>query len=222
MPIAIHLRTEIESCIYRDAIIAAINSGLGDSALICSGFFQENFKNSAYQASQEVGLIQGLTKYGVTLETFGIHNGHWMPSYRNFCSNLRKNGVQLIAWKQKKFQWHAKIFLLKRKDTPIFGIIGSSNITANAFGVRNSPALSTDSPNPPSKFNFESDVYLWEKKNKQLTAALSPVLLAERRFSMSFLTRYYNNDNSGFSITNRLAELELQIRDAGLNERFDF
>jgi len=41
MPIAIVLRNSKTECFYRDAIIDSINSGAGNNALLCSGFFKK-------------------------------------------------------------------------------------------------------------------------------------------------------------------------------------
>lgn len=221
MPIVIHLRTEIESCLYRDAIIGSLTSGLGDAAILCSGFFQENYKSSSYQATAEPGLIAGLTKYKIRLETFGVHNRHWLPSYKKFYANLKAGGVSIKAWVQKGFQWHAKVFILKHGDIPLFGIIGSSNITANAFGVKNSPIKSYNSPNPPRQFNYESDVFIWEGTNRKLDTAVSAILFPkepQHQTSRSIRARYFTDDNGGMTITQRLIELEDQVRNAGTNE----
>lgn len=222
MPVAVHLRNEIESCVYRDAIIQAINSGLGDEAIMCSGFFQENFKGSAYQASAEIGLISGLVKHNVALETFGVHNSPWIPSYKQFCSNMRSSGVSLSAWVQKGYQWHAKVFILKKSGSPIFGIIGSSNVTANAFGVRNKPAKTNDSPNPPNKFNYEADVYLWESANHAIGSVIAPLMPVERNSLSGLRARYYESDNGGLTVTQRLRQLEAQVRGAGTNVALAF
>jgi hypothetical protein len=57
MPIAIVLRKKPHVNAFRDLIVDVLGSGSTDEALLCSGFFQENFKGSAYQASAEKGLL---------------------------------------------------------------------------------------------------------------------------------------------------------------------
>lgn len=225
MPIAIHLRNGIEHCLYRDAIVGSISGGLGNEALLCSGFFQENFKGSTYQATTEPGFIAGLINQKVKIETFGVHNAHWLPSYKNFCKNLKTNGVSVKAWIQKGFQWHAKVFILKENGIPVFGIVGSSNITANAFGVRNTPVQPTDSPNPPNRFNYETDVFLWDDSNSKVNTALSAILFPPQQSAdrnRSILARYFVEDNGGQTITQRLTQLEEQVRSAGANEELAF
>jgi hypothetical protein len=215
MPVAIVLRTTKSRSLYRDAIIGTINSGAGNYALMCSGFFQENFKGSPYQASQEPGLAAALIGNAVQLDTVGIHNSTWNPSYINFCQSLIGAGVNLVPYLMSGFQWHAKIFLLKNLNSHVFGIIGSSNITANAFGTENTPPLATDSPSPPAKFNFECDAYLWDSANMQISAAMTALLAQDEIQQQAIITQYMEQDNLGRSIETRLAEIEHQIWESG-------
>lgn len=211
MPIAIVLRTTKTRSLYRDAIISTLSTGAGNYALICSGFFQENFKGSLYQASLEPGLAEALVVNAVQLDTIGIHNSTWSPSYINFCKNLSAAGVTLVPYLISGFQWHAKVFLLKHFQNPIFGIVGSSNLTANAFGVSNSPALPTDSPSPPAKFNFECDVYFWSTENALISAAMTRLIEQDEVRPQVILTQYDAQENLGRSIEERLSEVEQQI-----------
>lgn len=215
MPIAIILRADKSLSVYRDAIIKSIDSGAGNYGLLCSGFFQENFKGSLYQASAEPGLIAALVKNKVQLDTIGIHNGSWKPSYIQFCNNMTAGGVTLIPYVMSKYHWHAKVFILKKKHLPVFGIIGSSNITANAFGVANIPALASDSPNPPTNFNFECDVFFWDNKNLDISKMMKGFLAQDSVRRQVILARYNRRDNLGRSIQSRLSEIEDQIISAG-------
>lgn len=215
MPVAIVLRTTKTRSLYRDAIISALGSGAGNYALICSGFFQENFKGSLYQASLEPGLAVALVANAVQLDTVGIHNSTWNPSYLNFCNNLTAAGVILVPYLMSGFQWHAKVFLLKHFQNPVFGIVGSSNLTANAFGVSNTPALATDSPAPPAKFNFECDVYFWNAANAAISAAMTALIRQDGVRQQVILTQYDEQENLGRSIEERLSEIEQQIWSAG-------
>lgn len=118
MRIAIILRDSKNACFFRDALIGSIASGAGDNALLCSGFFQENFKaitRPTYQASQEQGFIPSLLKTNTKLELIGIHNNIWRPSYAKFCQSISKRGVLLDAYLMRGFNWHAKIFILKKR-----------------------------------------------------------------------------------------------------------
>jgi hypothetical protein len=215
MPVAIVLRTAKTQSLFRDAIINTIASGAGNYALICSGFFQENFKGSLYQASQEPGLNTALIGNAVQLDTLGIHNSTWNPSYRNFCKNLALAGVLIVPYLMTGFHWHAKVFLLKNFQSHVFGIVGSSNLTANAFGVSNIPALPTDSPNPPANFNFECDTYFWDDANIPISAAMTSLLQQDEIREQVILTQYSEQENLGRSIETRLSEIEQQIWSSG-------
>lgn len=215
MPVAIILRTTKTQSLYRDAIISTIGSGAGNYALICSGFFQENFKSSLYQASLEPGFAAALIGNSVQLDTVGVHNGTWKPSYINFCKNLAAAGVTLVPYLMSGFQWHAKVFLLKCFEIPVFGIIGSSNLTANAFGVSNTPPLASDSPAPPIKFNFECDVYFWNSANISISAAMNALIERDEVRQQVILTQYDEQENLGRSVEERLSEIEHQIWNAG-------
>lgn len=225
MPIAIFLRTSKGQSLYRDAIIHSLNSGAGNYALICSGFFQENKATpkgpSPYQASLEPGFSAALVANGIQLDTIGIHNHQWRASYVNFCNNLSAVGVTLVPYVMAGFQWHAKVFLLKQKENHLFGIIGSSNLTANAFGVSNMPALGTDSPFPPAKFNFECDVYFWSDTNTAIARMMEDLMNQDETRRQIILARYDEQDNFGRPIEERLNDIEEQIWNAGaLNTLF--
>jgi hypothetical protein len=219
MPIAIFLRTSKGNSLYRDAIIRSLNSGAGNYALLCSGFLQENKATpkgpSPYRATLEPGFSAALATHGIQLDTIGIHNSTWHASYVNFCNNLSAAGVTLVPYIMSGFQWHAKVFLLKQKSSPIFGIVGSSNLTANAFGVSNVPALVTDSPFPPTNFNFECDVYFWTDANIAIATIMEELIGREEIREQIILARYDEQENFGSSIEDRLNDIEEQIWNAG-------
>lgn len=154
MGIAIYLRKSKNINYFRDIILDSINSGEGDSAIICSGFFQENFKNNSYQVSLEGNFADSLKNNNIKLTTIGIHNSTWKNSYRNFVNNLRTKGVNITPLYKNRLRWHAKVYILKRENNPLLGIVGSSNFTRTAFSVN-------------TTFNYEADVVLWTKKSKK-------------------------------------------------------
>lgn len=208
MALAITLRNSLGTNLFRNTLIATINAGIGDSAILCSGFFQENFKNSAYQASLEPNFINALKKLK-TLKTIGIHNNTWRPSYIAFRDNLLAAGVNINAYYKSGLKWHAKVFVLLREETPIFGIIGSSNITANAFGA-------SDSPNPPLTFNHECDVYFWVDAETALDGKLNELLHTDRLSDQVIWGEYDVLNNFGKSEEQRLKELIREINSSKL------
>lgn len=215
MPIAIMLRTSLTRSLYRDAIISTIDSGSGNYALLCSGFFQENFNGSLYQASAEPNFSAALNKHLVQLDTLGVHNGSWIGSYRNFCNNLIGHGVNLVPYVMSGLQWHAKVFLLKKNNSHVFGIVGSSNVTANAFGVSNTPPLPTSSPIPPTRFNYECDVYMWDDSNLIISNVMNSLIAQDDIRQQVIFAQYNQLDNIGRSIELRLSEIEDQIWNTG-------
>ena len=204
MGIAIFLRKNHSTNRFRDILINSLNSGIGDKALICSGFFQENFRNSNYQSSQEPNFINALVSNNIELITIGIHNNYWLNSYKNFRDNLQSSGVNITAKYKKGLKWHAKIYILFSKNIPILGIIGSSNITRNAFSVS-------------KPFNYESDVILWSKSklvNNFMEEQLSPI-----NDSYEFIRASYDSQiNGNLSVADRLKKLENEIKIDSLND----
>lgn len=148
MSIAILLRKVASPNRFRDAFLASLSVPGTSEILICSGFFQEYFKQSPYQISQEGRLARRLAASKANVITVGIHNYSWLGSYRQLCRSLRAANVQLDPRCVSGLKWHAKVLIVSNQAGPFFGIVGSSNLTKNAFG--------TSSP-----FNYETDVLLW-------------------------------------------------------------
>jgi hypothetical protein len=146
--LAIILRKQLLFNRFRDLMISVINTGHGDNALLCSGFFQEDFKGYGYKASRELNFANVIAKNNVELTTVGVYHYSWKPSYLNFKNNLVAAGVNIKAKYMQGLNWHAKVFILSKGSDPIFGIIGSSNITRRAFGSI-------------VDFNYECDTVIW-------------------------------------------------------------
>lgn len=211
MAIAIILRKNPNPNRFRDLMINVIQSRYGDSALLCSGFFQENKpgrngKISQYQASREGQFAQVVARSGISLITVGIHNNTWFSSYQNFRDSLVNAGVNLTAYYKKGLRWHAKVFILSRGDASIFGIIGSSNITKNAFG--------TESP-----FNHECDVVLWETTDDILKGKIEAYFQQNDFQSDEVIRGLYDYDsNFGLSVQDRLDNLKAEILGSDLSQ----
>jgi len=198
LPIAIVLRKRARANHFRDLMIGSLNSGAGDSALLCSGFFQEN-RGSSYQASMEPKFTKSLKKNNISLTTVGIHNYQWQRSYVSFRDNLLEKGVNITAYYKSGMKWHAKVFILSKKDKPIFGIIGSSNITRNAF--------SNSVP-----FNNECDVILWvNNAGKSISSLISGGEQGDNFPYETIRASYKKSQNSGLSIQDRLQKIKEDI-----------
>ena len=206
MGLAIFIRKRTLINKFRELLIGSIDTGLGDEAIICSGFFQENFKGSLFQVSNEGNLGKILLKNKITLTTIGVHNTYWLAPYRNFRDNLINMGLTVHAKVSRGFRWHAKIYLLKKKGRPIFAIIGSNNMTRNAFGIS-------------SPFNFESDVVLWLDEFKEFNKLINGTVNELREFaSETIIADYSPEKNFGLSIEDRLKQLSDDIEKTGLTD----
>jgi hypothetical protein len=196
MSLLILLRKSAPVNRFHNLLINSIDSGEGDSALLCSGFFQEM---NNYSASLDSGLCHSLFNNNVALTTIGVHNRLWLNRYRGFRDVLVNNGVNINALITNNFHWHAKVYILKKQGEPIFGIIGSSNMTRNAFG-HNSP------------FNFEADVVLWDSSNITINnLCQSQTEISGGDFDDIIYADYNTERNSGKDSMEKLKELEKEI-----------
>jgi hypothetical protein len=206
MGLVIFLRKRLLVNRFRDILVDSINLGVGDNAVICSGFFQEFFHNSPYQASTERNLSNVLVTRAVQLTTIGIHNYNWFTSYKNFRNNLRGAGVNISAKYMPGFHWHAKIYVLKRKDDPLLAIIGSSNITRSAF--------STIKP-----FNYEADVIMWLDTITQITNLIEGIIAETRDDPHEIIIADYDpHKNSDLTIEDRLKRIDADIKGLTLRD----
>lgn len=198
MAIAIILRNKLPINKFRDLLIGSIKTKAGDKALLCSGFFQENFRGSVYQASQELNFANEIAISGIQLDTVGIHSGAWKQSYRDFKSNMLSAGGNVNCYYKNGLKWHAKIFILSKNNDPIFGIIGSSNITRNAFGSI-------------SNFNYECDVIIWPDENLEISTWMNEQI-ASIDFPYDIIQAPYIAEmNNGITVQERLKKLEEEI-----------
>ncbi|RWU08036.1 NgoFVII family restriction endonuclease [Pseudidiomarina gelatinasegens] len=205
LAIAIILRNQLPVNRFRDLLIGSIQTGAGDNALLCSGFFQENFKGSAYQASAERNFGLEVARSKIELNTVGVHNGSWKQSYRDFRDNMKALGANINCYYKNGLKWHAKVFVLSKGAEPVFGIIGSSNITRTAFGSQ-------------SNFNYECDVMIWPDENKKISAWVDNQM-ADNNFPYELIRAPYDPDmNNGIAVKDRLQKLKTEIFDSSLSK----
>lgn len=211
MSIAIILRKKHNINRFRDLMIGVIKSGCGDSALLCSGFFQElkplrGGGVDPYQVSQQEQFAQEIAQSKMEFITVGIHNNTWKTPYQNFRDSMVNAGVNLTAYYKSGLRWHAKVFILSRESSSIFGIIGSSNMTKNAFGVE-------------KQFNHECDVVLWMDKEKKIDPIVESFFEQQNIASGEVIRGIYDNDrNNGLTIEQRLNNLKNEILESDLRE----
>lgn len=205
MAIAIILRNQLPINRFRDLLIGSIKTGAGDNALLCSGFFQENFRGSTYQASLENDFGREVATSKIKLNTVGIHNGTWKQSYRDFRDNMQSLGADINCYYKNGLRWHAKVFILSNGDDPVFGIIGSSNITRTAFSSINN-------------FNYECDVIIWPDDCKKIDKWFNDQMAGDNFPYEVIRAPYVTDMNNGISVQDRLNTLKNEIMGSGIND----
>lgn len=163
-----------------------------DEAILCSGFFQEG--KGGYYASIENNFRNTLCQNNINITTIGVHNRMWKNDYIAFVKALRTAGVNVRGLYKSTFHWHAKIMLYKYQNHYVCGMIGSSNITRNAF------ALSLP-------FNYEADVLLYNSQmiSKQTIDNIIGQIVNPR----DVIDGAYSMENNGnISIEERLSSIE--------------
>ena len=201
MGLIIFLRKRLSHNKFREIILSSLNSGTGNQAVLCSGFYQENWlRNTHYEVSTEGNFDQILLNNNIHLTTIGVYNWSWLQAYKNFRNNLRNKGVNITARRARRFHWHAKVFILKKDDRPILGIVGSSNMTRSAFGLT-------------APFNFEADVIMWLDEIEQLDTTIRSFISDSELFPDELIIADYDPDkNFGQTIEERLKQLDNDIK----------
>ncbi|KRA33630.1 hypothetical protein ASD68_11775 [Rhodanobacter sp. Root627] len=164
--IAAILRKSQSPNVFRRAILSAFSGGIGDEYLICSGFFQEKkYKVNSYYASDSFIANVPPKPCKATVTTVGIYDPHtWGSQYNDFVaklSSIKCSCGNHLSVKQRKRKgsnkWHAKVFVAKSNGQPRLAIVGSSNITKNAFDEKKG-------------WNRECDVLIWNSSDAQVDA----------------------------------------------------
>jgi hypothetical protein len=194
MSLLIIFRNQLYPNRFRDILIDSICTGQGNKAILCSGFFQEKQPN-IFSASLSTNLAISLKNNSIDITTIGVYNNLWKKQYVTFCQNLFNSGVKIDARYTSKFKWHAKIFILKKGNNPIFGIIGSSNMTSRSFGITNT-------------FNYEADVVLWDKSNTKINSLCMNQVDSESKTHDIIYAEYNLKKSGNISQIHRLKELE--------------
>ena len=118
---------------------------------------------------------------------------------------MRALGANVTSYRTSGLKWHAKVFILSSGETPVFGIIGSSNVTR--------PAFSTTKP-----FNYESDVFLWSDDNSKISSWADGEMEKIDDFGSIIRAPYLAEMNGNIKIEERLADVKNQILNSPLNE----
>lgn len=160
--------------VFRAALIAAFQSGQLDNFLICSGFFHERVnKKGAFFASD--AFIGGKLPSSSEVTIVGAYDpaaSEFKDFVKKLSSGLKTiSGTSVPVHKRRsivkyKNRWHAKIFIAREGAQHCFAVIGSSNLTRNAFDVAAS--------------NNEADVLIWDNSNETAERIASIALSIQR------------------------------------------
>lgn len=206
--------------VFRRVILSAFSAGIGDEYLLCSGFFQEKkYKVNAYFASDSFLAHAPSKPCKVSIITVGIYDPYsWGGQYNDFVAKLSsiKCACSIpLSVKQRKRKgsnkWHAKVFMVKDNGQPRLAIIGSSNITKNAFDEMKG-------------WNRECDVLIWnssdELTNRLIRTAISgqgeqhgQAPGVDLQFSDVFISTYDSEDSLNTRHGNMQSRLELLWQD---------
>lgn len=118
---------------FREIILNSISSFKSSKVIICSGFFSEGKR---FKLSQEGNFANIIKNNNIDLITIGVYSKLWQYIYQNFINAVKKIvGVKFTAYLSRQ-KWHAKVFFLKKESNYLITIIGSSNMTSSAFGMK--------------------------------------------------------------------------------------
>lgn len=185
---------------FRAAILGALRTDIVDNALLCSGFFQDDGR---YSAGADFDLTSHRSCSPLKITALGLYSYSWKAQYSSFFAQLQaQNACVCFSAVQKRIPsmgWHAKVFLAKRGNTPLVGIIGSSNITRRAFGL-------------DKDFNYECDVVFWDESVPEIDRAISAAIGDPGDVSDVIVTNYDENHPANRQpLQTRLLSLEAEI-----------
>ncbi|WIH05331.1 hypothetical protein KHF85_02075 [Xanthomonas translucens pv. graminis] len=198
--IAFFFRNKLSENRFSDSVLAALSTPSIDSALLCSGFFQED---SSYSVSAKRFSSISRCCHKIDLTTVGYYKGG-KPSYTAFNKGIAKHCCNTcINHKPLRLpgdKWHAKIFIGKTQGEPVIAAIGSSNLTRRAFDTK-------------KNFNYECDVLFWDGSNKLISSRISTILGESPDESMSIVVAKvdYSHPVNRVPVTEKLKELEREI-----------
>lgn len=203
--VAIFLRQSETINHFRTVILRSFEKDEFDQLHLCSGFFQER---GTFSASSDLAATPPAWPCLKKVTAVGVYNGMWKPDFDHFISGLGTIkcpcGKPLSVEKRqtKRYHWHAKIFIASENGSPALGIIGSSNMTRNAFGVAGS-------------WNYEADVVLWDTSNNAANEVMSNIFEdISNNFPQSVIVTTYNAEeplNGNLSLRDRLRFLRDEI-----------
>lgn len=200
MGVAIALRRDEKLSFFKETLLELLKNTDADEIILSSGFMQftkDDPKAGTYNFLTDqdkdgdtlLDLICNKCKEVTFVGVMGVHYKNtrintnsttvdWYDQYRAAFDYLksevkhRQANVKLNFYYRQYNQWHAKIALFMKKDSPnnpipIAAIVGSSNLTRSAMGDDNTPqAMMMLPPNKNNQvkkagYNMEADTLIY-------------------------------------------------------------
>lgn len=117
---------------------------------IKSGFSINNIKRNDVKITIVGGMLK---KKDITSNKYIYDIGN-ISSFEVVINNLN-NLFPVTYYRPLNNRWHGKIALKIQNNTPVIGLIGSSNLTQPCFGISN------PSTGYQADINMESDLFIW-------------------------------------------------------------
>ena len=194
MSIAITLRRSAAQSHFADALIGAIGASNNIELMLCSGFISEGVR-SEYRVTAQPGFLDNISNNCSSVTTVGVYGRDWRDDYVEFFWTLCEKNITVYPRASLSRGWHAKVAIIRRDDVPVFGIIGSSNLTGPAFGSTGAPGF--------NYFNYESDVILWDDTDTQINSFMGSYLI--NRVDDTIRAPYFPALNANLTINQRLS-----------------
>lgn len=196
MGVAIALRRDEKLSFFKETLLELLKNTDADELILSSGymqFIQNDPKIGTYKFLNDqnkdgdtlIDLICDKCKEVTFIGVMGWHNKNkmrstnsttveWYDQYRATYDYLksevikRQANVKLNFYYRKYNEWHAKIALFMKKDSPnnpipIAAIVGSSNLTRSAMGDDSTPQSMMVLPSRSKKagYNMEADTLIY-------------------------------------------------------------
>lgn len=155
---------------FRRALLE-LNKMTGEKLILSTGYVNLLFKSDGslnpYNKPQFIKSIKDGFK---TVQSPEIHivggkfkndppNLQEFESFLNQLNSDLPSNINIRFFKAINESWHSKVAFKVNNNSPISGIIGSSNLTRAAFSTYNNSSYT---------FNHEADVFIWKKKDKNI------------------------------------------------------
>ena len=149
------IRNSKRRSLFKDIIQDVIHSKLGDTCYITSGFFSESPQKSGYLVSSDPSYnnLSFVTNPDKNLSF--VLRGSFNKTHNNNLLNFYKALVKAqyrVSLFSTAIKRHEKVFIYEKNGIPLIEIIGSSNLTKNAYGTQNT-------------FNYEADLVIINDEN---------------------------------------------------------